>query len=161
MLKSVSELIRGGGDGAHPPESIGTTSRTQSTRASKVNELRMRGEEEEEDEEERERDRKLRMQVWLRTTHNLPTRTTQRERIHLGEIQLPVVWPAADEEMLWFDPCTASSSSSSSSSPARNIPHTDCNFFSLPYPDGQTDRRTDTSQARCVHLPDMGQPWDL
>lgn len=48
MPKSVSELIRGGSDGAHPPESIGTTSCTQSTRASKVNELRMRGEEEEE-----------------------------------------------------------------------------------------------------------------
>lgn len=59
------------------------------------------------------------MQVWLHTTYNLPTRTIQHERLHLGEIQLPVVSSADDEEMrpqkVWFDPFTSFSSSSSSS----------------------------------------------
>lgn len=33
----------GGSNGTHPPEPIGTTSRAETTRARKVNELQMRG----------------------------------------------------------------------------------------------------------------------
>ncbi|KAK5854111.1 hypothetical protein PBY51_015209 [Eleginops maclovinus] len=81
-------LVGGGGrNGTHPLEPIGTTSRAHTTQASKVNELQMTG--------EGRGEIKLRMQVWS-TTHNLPTRTTQQERLHLGEKELP---SADDEEM--------------------------------------------------------------
>lgn len=121
----------GGSGGTHPLEPIGTTSRAESTRASKVkwitDERRRR--------RRRRKDRKLRMQVWLHTTYSLTTRTTHQERQHLGEIQLTLVFSAADGEdmrpqKLWFDPFTSFSSSSPSSYLERGASRTLIFFFS-------------------------------
>lgn len=149
MLKSVSELIRGGNEGSHPPEPIGTTSRAPRTRASKVNELRMRGEEEAE-----ERQKAEDAALAPRSVPQLEPPSVSGSTSTKSNFQ----WSHHLTARRCFDSTPRhirASSSSSPSSLARSIPYTDLSTPSTP--DEQADGRTDASRTRCAGLPDTGR----